>query len=130
MTVKRGEVYTADLSGSIGHEQTGNRPVIVIQNDRANQNSETVIVACITSKEQARRFITHVTIRLAEGQFSKFSRVMLEQIRTIDKRRILNRVGQADESSMKVLDSVLAYSLGLTDKIPSITENNDSNDKL
>ena len=130
MTVKRGEVYTVDLSGSVGHEQTGNRPVIVIQNERANQNSETVIVACITSKEQARRFITHVSIRLAEGKFSKFSRVMLEQIRTIDKRRILNRVGQADESSMKVLDSVLSYSLGLTNQLPGIPESNDSNDQI
>ena len=130
MTVKRGEVYTADLSGSIGHEQTGTRPVIVIQNDKANQNSGTVVVACITSKEQARRFISHVSIRLKEGHFSRFSRVMLEQILTIDKRRILNRVGQADESSMKVLDSVLSYSLGLTDQLPSIPENNDNNDQI
>ena len=115
MTVQRGEVYTADLSGSVGHEQTGNRPVIVIQNDKANQNSGTVVVACITSKKQARRFPTHISIRLAEGQLSRFSRVALEQIRTIDKRRILNRVGRADDSTMRVLNHVLSYSLDLTE---------------
>ena len=116
MTVKRGEVYTADLSGSVGHEQTGNRPVIVIQNDKANQNSGTVVVACITSKEQARRFISHVSIRLKEGHFSRFSRVMLEQIRTIDKSRILKWIGRADDSTMRVLNHVLSYSLDLTEQ--------------
>ena len=115
MTVQRGEVYTADLSGSVGHEQTGNRPVIVIQNDKANQNSGTVVVACITSKKQARRFPTHISIRLAEGQLSRFSRVALEQIRTIDKRRILNRVGRADDSTMRVLNHVLSSRLDLTE---------------
>ena len=115
MTVKRGEVYTADLSGSIGHEQTGTRPVIVIQNDKANQNSGTVVVACITSKKQVRRFPTHISIRLREGKLNRFSRVALEQIRTIDKRRILNRVGRADDSTMRVLNHVLSYSLDLAE---------------
>ncbi|MBO4219836.1 MAG: type II toxin-antitoxin system PemK/MazF family toxin [Clostridia bacterium] len=116
MTVKRGEVYAVDLSGSVGHEQTGIRPVIVIQNDKANQNSGTVVVACITSKKQARRFPTHVSIRLREGRLSRFSRVALEQIRTIDKRRILNRVGRADDSTMRVLNHVLSYSLDLAEQ--------------
>jgi Growth inhibitor len=129
MTVKRGEVYTADLSGSVGHEQTGIRPVIVIQNDKAYQNSETVIVACITSKEQARRFFLHISIRLAEGRFSRYSRVMLEQIRTIDKRRILNWVGRVDDSSMKVLNQVLLYSLGLTGEMPTVPEESE-NDQI
>ena len=116
MTVKRGEVYTTDLSGSIGHEQTGIRPVIVIQNDKANQNSGTVVVACVTSKKQARRFPTHISIRMREGRLSRFSRVALEQIRTIDKRRILNRIGKADDSTMRVLNHVLSYSLDLTEQ--------------
>ena len=116
MTVKRGEVYTADLSGSIGHEQTGIRPVIVIQNDKANQKSGTVVVACITSKKQARRFPTHISIRLREGKLSLFSRVMLEQIRTIDKSRILKWIGRADDSTMRVLNHVLSYSLNLADQ--------------
>ena len=116
MTVKRGEVYTADLSGSIGHEQTGIRPVIVIQNDKANQKSGTVVVACITSKKQTRRFPTHISIRLQEGKLSRFSRVALEQIRTIDKRRILNWVGRANDSTMRVLNHVLSYSLDLTEQ--------------
>ena len=90
--------------------------MIVIQNDQGNRHSETVVVACITSKKQARRFPTHISIRLAEGQLSRFSRVALEQIRTIDKRRILNRVGRADDSTMRVLNHVLSYSLDLADQ--------------
>ena len=125
MTVKRGEVYTVDLSGSVGHEQTGNRPVIVIQNDKANQNSGTVVVACITSKKQARRFPTHISIRLREGKLSLFSRVMLEQIRTIDKSRILKWIGQADDSTMRVLNHVLSYSLDLT-----VQENPERHDQI
>ena len=113
MPVQRGEVYTADLSGSVGHEQTGQRPVVVIQNDVGNQHSETVIVACITSKKLGRGFPTHVSIHLDEGMLSYNSRVLLEQIRSIDKRRIVNRIGHADEVSMRMLDKALAVSLAL-----------------
>ena len=93
--------------------------MIVIQNDKANQNSGTVVVACITSKKQARRFPTHKSIRLREGRLSLFSRVMLEQIRTIDKSRILKWIGQADDSTMRVFNHVLSYSLNLAEQVNS-----------
>jgi len=99
--------------------------VIVIQNDKANQKSGTVVVACITSKKQARRFPTHISIRLREGKLSLFSRVMLEQIRTIDKSRILKWIGQADDSTMRVLNHVLSYSLDLT-----VQENLERHDQI
>ena len=99
--------------------------MIVIQNDKANQKSGTVVVACITSKKQARRFPTHISIRLREGTLSLFSRVMLEQIRTIDKSRILKWIGQADDSTMRVLNHVLSYSLDLT-----VQENPERHDQI
>ena len=127
MIVKRGEVYTADLSGSVGHEQAGIRPVVVIQNDVGNQYSETVIVACITSKESKRDFPTHVPIRLAEGQLSYNSIALLEQIRTIDKRRIIHPIGCVDKNTMQILDRVLAFSLALTKTTSILSESEVSN---
>lgn len=97
MPIKRGEVYVADLSGSIGSEQTGTRPVVIIQNNIGNQHSPTVIVACITTKAKKTGMPTHIIVRMSEGSLSRRSMIMAEQLRTIDRKRLRDRIGTVDD---------------------------------
>ena len=111
--VRRGEIYFARLNPVEGSEQGNIRPVLIIQNDVGNQFSQTTIVAAITGKKKRRSFPTHVPIFIAGRKYA--STIMLEQIRTIDKSRILGYVGQADDSTMKAVNIAIAVSLGFYD---------------
>ncbi len=110
---RRGKIYYADLSPSVGSEQGGIRPVIVVQNDKGNQYGPTIIIAPITSQINKRRDLPiHYYIRKVPGLKSP-GVVLLEQIRTIDKKRVIKYLGQASKRQMNQLDKVLERSLGL-----------------
>ena len=110
--IKRGEMYYADLSPVIGSEQGGVRPVLVVQNDVGNKYSPTVIAAAITSKLDKARLPTHIELGAVEYGLMKNSVILLEQIRTIDKRRLKERIGSLPPSKMKLVDDALLISLG------------------
>lgn len=109
--MKRGEIYYADLSPVVGSEQGGLRPVLVIQNDTGNKYSPTTIVAAITSKQEKTEMPTHVKI-LVDG-LNKQSLVLLEQLRTIDKSRVKEKITMLDTDKMQRVDRALAISIGL-----------------
>lgn len=111
--VKRGDVYYADLSPVVGSEQGGVRPVLVVQNDIGNKYSPTVIIAAITSQINKAKLPTHVEITGQEYGLPKDSVILLEQIRTIDKKRLREKVGRFDEEMMKYVDDALKISVGL-----------------
>ncbi len=113
MLVKRGDIFYADLSPVVGSEQGGVRPVLVIQNDVGNKFSPTVIIAAITSQINKAKLPTHLEIMADEFGLSKDSVILLEQIRTIDKRRLRERIGRLDEEQMEKIGDGLAISLGL-----------------
>lgn len=113
MIVKRGEIYYADLSPVVGSEQGGVRPILIIQNDVGNKYSPTVIVAAITSQINKARLPTHVEITAQDFGLPKDSVVLLEQIRTIDKKRLREKVGKFDDEMMKKIDEALKISVGL-----------------
>lgn len=113
--VKRGDIYFADLSPVVGSEQGGIRPVLIIQNDRGNHFSPTVIVAAITAKMAKPKLPTHIGIKAATTGISRDSVVLLEQIRTIDKSRLKEKVGQVDEDTMRGVDEALLISIGIVD---------------
>lgn len=115
MNVKRGDVYFADLSPVVGSEQGGVRPVLVIQNDIGNRFSPTVIVAAITAQIQKAKLPTHVEIDAKRYGFERDSVILLEQIRTIDKQRLTDKITALDESMMSKVDDALQISLGLID---------------
>ncbi len=115
MIVKRGEIYYADLSPVVGSEQGGVRPILIIQNDVGNKYSPTVIVAAITSQINKARLPTHVEITAQDFGLPKDSVVLLEQIRTIDKKRLREKVGKFDDDMMKKIDEALKISVGLGD---------------
>ncbi|KPU26693.1 PemK family transcriptional regulator [Caloranaerobacter sp. TR13] len=115
MIVKRGDIYYADLSPVIGSEQGGVRPVLVIQNDIGNKYSPTVIVAAITSQINKAKLPTHIEISATDFGLPKDSVVLLEQIRTIDKKRLREKVGFFDEDMMERVNECLKISLGLID---------------
>lgn len=113
MIVKRGDVYFADLSPVVGSEQGGVRPVLVIQNDIGNRFSPTVIVAAITAQIQKAKLPTHVEIDAKKYGFERDSVILLEQIRTIDKQRLTDKITHLDELMMNRVDEALQISLGL-----------------
>ena len=113
MEVHRGEVFYADLSPVVGSEQGGVRPVLIVQNEIGNRHSPTVIAAAITSRLDKTRLPTHINIRAADTGLAKDSVVLLEQIRTLDKRRLKDRMGELDEPSMTRVDHALQVSFGL-----------------
>ncbi|WP_242223287.1 type II toxin-antitoxin system endoribonuclease NdoA [Bacillus cereus group sp. BfR-BA-01380] len=115
MIVKRGDVYFADLSPVVGSEQGGVRPVLVIQNDIGNRFSPTVIVAAITAQIQKAKLPTHVEIDAKKYGFERDSVILLEQIRTIDKQRLTDKITQLDDLLMNRVDEALQISLGLID---------------
>ncbi len=113
--VKRGDVYYADLSPVIGSEQGGVRPVLVIQNDIGNKYSPTIIIAAITSQINKAKLPTHIEISCSDYGLPKDSVVLLEQIRTIDKKRLREKVGHFDEDMMNKVNDCLKISMGLID---------------
>ena len=113
MSVKRGEIYYADLSPVVGSEQGGIRPVLIVQNDVGNRHSPTVIAAAITSQKEKARLPTHIELNASSCGLSKDSVVLLEQIRTIDKKRLKERMGELDISSMAQVNNALSISFGL-----------------
>ncbi|BDH63403.1 PemK family transcriptional regulator [Ureibacillus massiliensis 4400831 = CIP 108448 = CCUG 49529] len=113
MIVKRGDVFFADLSPVVGSEQGGTRPVLIIQNDIGNRFSPTVIIAAITAQIQKAKLPTHVEIDAKKYGFERNSVILLEQLRTIDKSRLTDRITQLDEELMDKVDEALEISLGL-----------------
>jgi len=113
LIVKRGDVFFADLSPVIGSEQGGTRPVLIIQNDIGNRFSPTVIIAAITAQIQKAKLPTHVEIDAKKYGFERDSVILLEQLRTIDKSRLTDRITQLDAKLMHEVDIALNISLGL-----------------
>lgn len=113
VTVKRGDIYYADLSPVIGSEQGGVRPVLIVQNDMGNRFSPTVIAAAITSQTEKSRLPTHISVRSHDCGLARDSVVLLEQIRTIDKKRLKERMGKLDDRSMNQVNRALSISFGL-----------------
>ena len=113
-TVKRGDIYFADLSPVVGSEQGGMRPVLIVQNDTGNRHSPTVIAAAITSQTGKARLPTHIEIDAGSVGLNRSSVILLEQIRTLDKSRLRERMGRLDEKTMSAVDSAIAVSFGLT----------------
>ncbi|MGI5854076.1 MAG: type II toxin-antitoxin system PemK/MazF family toxin [Bacillota bacterium] len=113
--IKRGEIYFASLNPVIGSEQGGLRPVLIIQNDIGNTYSPTTIVAAITSRMKRAKLPTHVEIKNSQSELERDSVVLLEQIRTIDKRRLQEKIATLDEESMERVKKALEISLGLVD---------------
>ena len=111
--VKRGDIYYADLSPVVGSEQGGMRPVLIIQNDVGNKYSPTVIAAAITSRMGKTKLPTHIDVFAARAGLSRDSVVLLEQLRTLDKRRLKEKMGHLDEEIMGEIDNAIAVSLGL-----------------
>lgn len=115
MIVKRGDVFYADLSPVVGSEQGGVRPVLVIQNDIGNRFSPTVIVAAITAQIQKAKLPTHVEIEAKSHGMERDSVILLEQIRTIDKQRLTDKITHLDDETMRKVDESLQISVGLID---------------
>ncbi len=113
MTVKRGDIYYADLSPVVGSEQGGIRPVLIVQNDVGNRFSPTVIAAAITSRQEKARLPTHIRLSSTKSGLTRDSIVLLEQIRTLDKRRLKEHMGRLEPSAMQRVDEALSVSFGL-----------------
>ena len=113
MLVKRGEIYYADLSPVVGSEQGGMRPVLIVQNDVGNKHSPTVIAAAITSQQDKTELPTHIKVDADDCGLSKNSIVLLEQVRTIDKQRLRERMGSLGSGAMNRIDRALSVSFGL-----------------
>lgn len=113
MNIKRGEMYYADLSPVVGSEQGGIRPVLIVQNDVGNKYSPTVIAAAITSQTNKSRLPTHINISSTKAGLLKDSVILTEQIRTIDKSRLKEKIGEVDINTMQQVNSALGVSFGL-----------------
>ena len=111
--VKRGDIYYADLSPVVGSEQGGLRPVLIVQNDTGNKHSPTVIAAAITSQLGKARLPTHIEVHAADSGLNRDSVILLEQIRTLDKSRLRERMGMLSGDAMNRVDSAIAVSFGL-----------------
>ena len=111
--VKKGDIFYADLSPVIGSEQGGMRPVLIVQNDVGNKHSPTVIAAAITSQINKARLPTHIELSARNYGLSKDSVILLEQIRTIDKKRLKEKMGRIDDRLMNKVDSAIAVSFGI-----------------
>ena len=114
MIVKKGDLYFADLSPVVGSEQGGVRPVLVVQNDVGNKYSPTIIVAAVTSQTGKAKLPTHIEICTNDYNIMKNSVILLEQIRTIDKKRLREYVCHIDQERMKKIDQAIRISLDLT----------------
>ena len=114
MIIKRGDIFYADLSPVIGSEQGGVRPILIVQNDVGNKHSPTVIAAAITSQINKAKLPTHIEIDSKEYGLTKDSVILLEQIRTIDKRRLREKIGHLDSERMKSVNEAIFVSFGLS----------------
>jgi len=115
MNIRRGDIYYADLSPVIGSEQGGLRPVLIVQNDVGNKHSPTVIAAAITSKMGKAKLPTHIDVQSVEAGLAKDSVILLEQIRTIDKKRLKEKMGHLDENTMLHVNNAIQVSFGLSE---------------
>ena len=113
MSVKRGDIYYADLSPVIGSEQGGLRPVLIVQNDVGNKYSPTVIAAAITSRLGKAKLPTHIDVMADKVGLQKDSVILLEQIRTIDKKRLGEKMGHLDDNTMNAVNEAINISFGL-----------------
>ncbi len=113
MNVRRGDIFYADLSPVIGSEQGGVRPVLIVQNDIGNKYSPTVIAAAITSQQQKANIPTHIAIGTETTGLSRDSVVLLEQVRTIDKRRLKEKMGSIDSTAMGRVNEAISISFGI-----------------
>ena len=113
LNIKRGDIFYADLSPVVGSEQGGVRPVLIVQNDVGNKYSPTVIAAAITSQQFKTRMPTHISVEADVCGLSKDSVVLLEQIRTLDKKRLREKMGNLPETEMNRIDDALSVSIGL-----------------
>lgn len=111
--VKRGDIFYAYLSPVVGSEQGGMRPVLIVQNDTGNKHSPTVIAAAITSQTGKARLPTHIELNAQSVGLSRDSVILLEQVRTIDKSRLRERMGKLDDTTMTKVDNAIAVSFGL-----------------
>lgn len=110
--IKRGQIYYADLSPVVGSEQGGTRPVLIIQNDVGNKYSPTVIACAVTSQLTKAKLPTHIEVRQGQFGLPKDSVILLEQIRTLDKRRLKEKIGEIDAAVMSRVDRAILISLG------------------
>ena len=113
MNIRRGDIYYADLSPVVGSEQGGIRPVLIVQNNVGNRFSPTVIAAAITSQQSKANLPTHIPLHADSSGLSKDSVVLLEQVRTIDKKRLKEKMGTVDENSMNEINNAISISFGL-----------------
>ena len=111
--VKRGDIFYADLSPVVGSEQGGMRPVLIVQNDTGNRHSPTVIAAAITSRTDKARLPTHIELNAQSVGLTRDSVILLEQVRTIDKSRLREKMGRLDDDTMTKVDNAIAVSFGL-----------------
>lgn len=123
MNVKRGEIYYADLSPVVGSEQGGIRPVLIVQNNVGNKFSPTIIAAAITSQKYKTNLPTHIQIHASDCGLARDSIVLLEQVRTLDKKRLRERMGMLSNVDMHRVDRALSVSFGLVEnRIASVRE--------
>ena len=114
LNIRRGDIYYADLSPVVGLEQGGIRPVLIVQNNVGNRFSPTVIAAAITSQQSKANLPTHIPLNADSSGLSKDSVVLLEQMRTIDKRRLKEKMGRVDDTAMNAVNNAISISLGLS----------------
>lgn len=114
MSVKRGDIYYADLSPVVGSEQGGMRPVLIIQNDVGNRYSPTVIAAAITSRMGKTKLPTHIDVYADKVGLTKDSVILLEQVRTLDKKRLGEKMGHLDDAVMNEVNNAISISFGLS----------------
>ena len=113
LNIRRGDIYYEDLSPVVGSEQGGVRPVLIVQNDVGNKFSPTVIAAAITSQQSKANMPTHIHLNANSSGLAKDSVVLLEQVRTIDKKRLKEKMGTVDENSMNEINNAISSSFGL-----------------
>lgn len=113
MLIKKGDIFWADLSPTVGSEQAGMRPVLIIQNDIGNQFGDVTIVAAVTSKIFSKEYLTNVVIPKGTGNLKMDSTVMLNQIRTLDKSRLKNKIGHLSSRYLDKVNTAIQFSLGL-----------------
>ncbi|MBE6651031.1 MAG: type II toxin-antitoxin system PemK/MazF family toxin [Ruminococcaceae bacterium] len=113
MTIKRGDIFYADLSPVIGSEQGGIRPVVIVQNDVGNKHSPTVIAAAITSRVDKTKLPTHIEVMADRFGLAKNSVILLEQVRTIDKKRLKEKMGHLEDETMEKVNNAISVSFGL-----------------
>lgn len=126
VNVKRGDIYYADLSPVVGSEQGGLRPVLIVQNDVGNRYSPTVIAAAITSQISKTKLPTHIDVYAESVGLAKDSVILLEQIRTLDKRRLREKMGHLDDLLMQRVDDAISVSFGLTAELPKVSAARDT----